>query len=97
MFPGMNLSMQHLPNVDHVDAMPNFNEPNRAIDPQQQQSQQQTPQPVTGGGPMGLHESARKSVQDVFVVDLRKINGTFGISLTVRTVGIKITFDYLLR
>jgi len=74
MHPGINLSMQHIPSVDYqmVDIPQNFPEANNRVHEQQQQ------QP-----PHGLPESNRKSVQEVFVVDLRKINGSFGIRLTV--------------
>ena len=72
MYPGINLSMQHIPNVDHqmVDVSQTIHEPSIHV------NDQQPP-------PHGLPESNRKSVQEVFVVDLRKINGSFGIRLTV--------------
>ncbi|XP_066921139.1 tyrosine-protein phosphatase non-receptor type 13-like [Clytia hemisphaerica] len=77
---GINLSMQHIPNTEHHGIIEGTNNPHGGSllppggDPYQPQLPGGAPPPPDGGN--------RRSIQDVFVVDLTKINGSFGISLT---------------
>ena len=75
--------MQHIPNTEHHRIMEGAGNPQGGSllppgsDPYQQQGAGGAPPPDGGN---------RRSIQDVFVVDLTKINGSFGISLTVRGI-----------
>ena len=75
MHPGLNLSMQHIPNTEHHSDAP-FH-PSDQGDPYHPSGGMQPAQPPSGG------DGSKRPVQEIFVVDLTKINGSFGISLTV--------------
>ena len=65
--------MQHIPNTkQHTSDFVSFN-------PQDQGN----PYLQQGGPILAQGDGSRRSVQEIFVVDLTKINGSFGISLTV--------------
>lgn len=70
MHPGLNLSMQHIPNTEHYSEATDQGDPNHTSFGMQLPS-------VSGV------DVVKRPVQEVFVVDLTKINGSFGISLTV--------------
>lgn len=78
MHPGLNLSMQHIPNTEHHSEVP--------FQPTDNQGDPYHPSTAVGMQPPSLGSGVdvvKRPVQEVFVVDLTKINGSFGISLTV--------------
>ena len=84
MHPGLNLSMQHIPNTEHHSDAP--------FHPTDQGDPYHPPggmQPPTGG----VGDAVKRPVQEVFVVDLTKINGSFGISLTVCKIFFVVRFS----
>ena len=84
MHPGLNLSMQHIPNTEHQSDAP-FH-PTDQGDLYHPSGGMQLP---TGG----VGDVVKRPVQEVFVVDLTKINGSFGISLTVCQIFFVVCFS----